>query len=387
MPQIKVLHIHTLPVISGSGLCVLNTLKGLKQKGYAVEFACSPGGPLIKEVLTEGVPFRPVKHFVQRINIFYDFLALVELVLLILKEKYTIVHTHNSKAGFLGRLAAKITGVPVIVHTIHGFAFHDFEKPSRRALFIVLERFAANLADKLIAVSAPLKKWGLRLKIGKKSQYCVVYTGIEIEQFKINTNSVNINKRKELGLASQDLVVGTVAKLWEGKGHAVILEAATMIIQEFPNVKFLFVGDGYLRQDLERIVLNKGLNDYVKFTGFRTDIPEITSIFDIAVLASFFEGLGRVLLEAMALNKPIVASNVGGIPDIVKNNVNGLLVSPGEPKALAEAIIKLLKSESLRKEMGLAGGKMVTEKFHIDKRVQDIDKIYGEILKKKRKIR
>ncbi|MEW6100988.1 MAG: glycosyltransferase family 4 protein [Candidatus Omnitrophota bacterium] len=381
MKRVKVLFIHTLPVVSGSGLHALTTMQGLKYKGYEVEFACAPGGPLNEEVIKSGITFRPIKHFVHEINVFSDLAALFELIALMRKHKYDIVHSHNSKAGFLSRLAAKIAQVPIIIHSIHGFAFHEYEKPPRRALFILLEKLAAHFADMLIAVSTPLMEWGLRLGIGEAKKYRVIYSGIEIERFKINTDPAG--KRAELGLHPDDLVVGLCAKLWEGKGHEVLLEAAPMIIKEAPCVKFLFVGEGELRPKLEKIVLTHGLKDYVIFTGFRSDIPEITAVFDIAVLASFFEGLGRVILEAMVMGKPVVATSVGGIPELVKDGKNGFLVPVADCKALAEAIACLLKDKSLRLSMGEAGRKMVDEKFSAERTTAEIEEIYQELLKKK----
>ncbi|RKY39317.1 MAG: hypothetical protein DRP72_00115, partial [Candidatus Omnitrophota bacterium] len=301
MRKIKILHLHTLPVISGSGINVFLTMVGLDKEKYEVAFGCAPGGDLVNQVVKYGIRFRPIKHFVQEINLYHDLMALGELMLLMKSERYDIVHTHNSKAGFLGRLAARLVGVPIVVHTIHGFAFHEFEKPPRRILFILLEKFAANLADKLITISEPLKEWGLRLKIGKKEQYTTIYSGIEIEKFKIE---IDVEKKKrEFGINFDDLVVGVVAKLWEGKGHRDILIAAKEVVKEIPNVKFMFVGEGYLRRELEKLTQELELDNHVIFTGFRRDIPEITAIFDIAVLASYYEGMGRVLLEAMVLAK------------------------------------------------------------------------------------
>lgn len=378
----KILHVHTLPVISGSGIHTLIIMKGLDRSKYKVEFACAPGGDLIKEVVNCGIEFKPIKHFVQEINVYHDLIALWELVYLLKKEKYDIIHTHNSKAGFIGRLAAKIVRVPIIIHTIHGFAFHEFEKPPRRILFIFLERLAAKFADKLITVSEPLKRWGLRLKIGRAEQYITIHDGIEIEKFK----KVNIDieeKKQEFGIKQGELVVGVVSKLWEGKGHRDILKAAKGVIKKIPNVRFMFVGEGYLREELERLTQQLGLSENIIFTGFRRDIPEITAIFDIAVLASYYEGMGRVLLEAMVLAKPVVATKVGGIVDVVEDGKTGFLVPPKNPKALAEAMIRLLSDERLRKIMGKEARKRIDTRFSVQAMVSKIEEVYQELIKRK----
>ena len=373
----KVLHIHTLPVISGSGINTLLTMTGLDEDRYEVEFACAVGGPLVDEVANRGIKFHPIRNFVQRISVYNDLMALLELVRLMRRQRYDIVHTHNSKAGFIGRLAAKIARVPIIVHTIHGFAFHEFEKPPWRILFICLEKFASRFTDKLITISEPLKKRGLDLGIGKPSQYITIYSGIEIDRFKLNFDVEK--KKQEFGIKPNDFVIGAVSKLWKGKGHRCILHAAKRVVTKVPNVKFMFVGEGYLKEELERLVKQLGVSDYVIFTGFRTDIPEVTAVFDISVLASFFEGMGRVLLEAMVLGKPVIASRVGGIVDVVDDGKTGILVPPNDSAALAEAMIMLLSDGELRKKMGKAGKEKIDAKFSAKTMVNQIEKVYEEL--------
>jgi len=355
-------------------------MKGLDRLRYEIEFACAPGGPLIDEIVDEGIKFRPIRNFVQPISIYNDLMALLELVRLMRHQGYDIVHTHNSKAGFIGRLAAKISKVPIIVHTIHGFAFHEFEKPPRQKLFILLERFAAGFTDKLIIVSGPLKHWGLRLGIGRADKYITIYDGIEIDRFRLDFDVVK--KKQELGVNAADLVIGVVSKLWEGKGHRCVLKAAKIVADKMPNVKFVFVGEGYLRKELEALTRQLGLSDYVIFTGFRTDIPEITAIFDIAILASFFEGLGRVLLEAMVLGKPVIAARVGGIVDVVEDGKTGILIPPGDSTALAKAMITLLENGDLRIMMGKAGRSKIDAKFSAETMVSQIKDVYEELLRR-----
>jgi glycosyltransferase involved in cell wall biosynthesis len=372
------LHIHTLPVISGSGINTLLTMTGLDKGRFEVELACAPGGALVDESVKRGIKFRPVRHFVQRVSPFNDLFALAELILLMRGEKYDIVHSHNSKAGFIGRLAARITRVPAIVHTIHGFAFHDIERPPRRALFRSLERFAAPMADKLIVISNPLREWGLGSGIGKPEQYVTIYSGIELGRFQADLDVEKI--KRELGISPDDLVVGAVSKLWEGKGHRCLLRAARDVVDKIPGVKFLFVGEGYLRGELESLRDSLGLQDKVIFTGFRSDIPEITACFDIAVLASLFEGLGRVLLEAMAVGKPVIASRVGGIVDVVDDGLTGILVPPGDEKALVSALIRLLSDGDPRKRMGEAGKRKIDSRFSAKTMVNEIEKVYNELI-------
>jgi glycosyltransferase involved in cell wall biosynthesis len=382
--KIKLLHVHTLPVVSGSGIHALLTLDGLNKDVYEVEFACGGGGPLEDEIKKRGILFRRIKHLIQPVNLYKDIMALYELTRLMKEQKYNIIHTHNSKAGFIGRLAGKLAGVPIVVHTIHGFSFHDFEKPPRQALFTLLERLAASWADILITVSEPLKEWGLRLGIGKIEQYITIYDGIELDKYDIDIDREE--KKKTLGVPAGHKVIGVVSKLWEGKGHECVLRAAAQIIKTIPEVTFLFVGEGYLRNDLEGMSQDMGLGRNVIYTGFREDIPEITATFDIALLVSFFEGLGRVLLEAMALAKPVVATRVGGIVDVVDDGVTGILVKPDNSEELAAAIVRLLIDCDLCKKMGQAGKEKINSKFSAETMVNRIEQVYKELLAEKKQV-
>jgi glycosyltransferase involved in cell wall biosynthesis len=358
-------------------------MAGLDKDRFEVEFSCRPHGDLIEEARKNNIVFRPVKHFVQAVSPYNDVMALFELVTLLRKNKYDIVHTHNSKAGFIGRLAAKLAGIPVVVHTIHGFAFHEFEKPWRRKFFIALEKFAAKLCDKLIVISNPLREWGLRLGIGVPWQYITIYSGIDIEKFQPSAAGVD-GKKSELNIASGDKIIGMTAKLWPGKGHQYVLRAVKAVAAAVPNVKFVFVGEGNLRQELTALAGQLDVASYVVFTGFRNDIAEITNIFDVAILPSLFEGMGRSILEAMSLAKPVVATRVGGIPDLVDDGVTGILIEPADSEALAGALIALLKDDALRLAMGKAAKNKIDAKFSAAVMVNAIQDVYEGLIKTKR---
>lgn len=175
-------------------------------------------------------------------------------------------------------------------------------------------------------------------------------------------------------------MIGIVSKLWDGKGHAVLINAFKKLKKEIKNVRLLIVGEGYLYDELVRIVDMHRLKDSVQFTGFQVDVPEIIATFDVAVLPSFFEGMGRVLLEAMAMEKPVVASRVGGIPDLVEHGINGFLVSPGNVEELTGALKKILGDKRLAVRMGKEGRKRVKEQFSADVMVHSIEKVYRELL-------
>ena len=381
--MIRVLHIHTLPIISGSGINTFLTMKGMVNHGFKSELACAPGGRLIKLVQDHHMKVTTFDHFVQPLHPLDDPLALMALIRFLKRDPYHIVHTHNSKAGFLGRLAAKIAGIPVIVHTVHGFAFHDEEPLWRRTLYKYLEKLAAYWCHKMIFISQPLIDWALREGITDEGKIKKIYSGIELEQFRPLSEESKNKIRKKWKIREEEAVIGIVSKLWEGKGHAVLIEALKVLKKELKDVKLVIVGEGYLYDDLLNLVYRLGLQDSVLFTGFMEDVSELIGTFDVAVLPSFFEGMGRVLLEAMAMKKPVVASRVGGIPDLVEDGVNGFLVPPGDPNQLAEAIMKILKDKKLAGKMGGMGRKRITEKFSADIMAASIEEVYRELLSEK----
>lgn len=384
--RIKVLHIHTLPVISGSGINTLLSMAKINLARFEPELACADGGKLIELAQSSGFKVRPIKNFTRPISPLKDIMAVFELAFLLRKVKYEIVHTHNSKAGFIGRLAAKLAGTPVIVHTVHGFAFHPYERFWRRKIFILLERLAAKWCDIMIAISDALIDWAVKEKIAPRAKMIKIYSGIEIEKFSLKndmTGSGSKAKRTELGIKDNDLVVAEVAKLWRGKGQDVLINAVPRILKEVPNLKVIFVGEGQTEAELRNLSRKLNIEDKIIFTGFRTDIAEITFIFDVACLPSLWEGMGRSVLEALACGKPVVASRVGGIADLIHNGITGFLVPAQDTIALASAIIKLLKDEGLRIRMGQEAKRSIDAKFSAQKMAEDIEAVYSGLLRKK----
>lgn len=379
----RVLHIHTLPVISGSGLNTFLSMKAQKEAGFEPALACAPNGPLLELVERNGMTVHRLRHMVWAINPLQDLPAVFELRRLIKSRGYTVVHTHNSKAGFLGRLAGRLAKAPVIVHTIHGFAFHDQEPAWKRALYKSLERQAAGWCDKLIVISQPLIDWAIKEAIAPAGKMVKIYSGIDLDAFRKPADVRAL--RASLGLSEQDLVVGEVAKLWEGKGHDVLLKAAASLAQRVPSLRVLLVGEGGLRPKLAALADSLGIRGRVIFAGFREDVAAITQTLDIAVLPSLFEGMGRAVIEAQAAGKPVIGSRVGGIPDLIQHQATGLLVDPGDVSGLAASMAQLCENPAMRKELGEAGSRSVGERFDARTMNQQIIKVYDELLAMKGK--
>jgi len=379
--RIRVLHVHTLPVVSGSGINTYLTMKGIPVDRFESALACAPGGKLNEIVREAGMKVHEVRNLVQPIHPLKDVLALFEIIRILRREKIDIVHTHNSKAGFLGRLAGRLAGTPVIIHTVHGFAFHQSEFFLRRTIFRLLERLAAPWADHTIFISQPMIDWAGKEGILRGASYSKIYSGIDLNAFHGYGKKEQGRLREELGLDKKSRVIGFVSKLWEGKGHDVALSAMAHVVKEIPDAKLLLVGEGPLRPKLEELSRNLRIESSVVFAGFRTKIAEITSLCELCILPSFFEGMGRVLLEAGACGKPVVASNVGGIPDVVVEGVTGLLVPPGDPAALSDAVLRLMREPKLIIKMGEAARKRINEKYDAGTMVREITALYDVYLK------
>jgi len=235
----------------------------------------------------------------------------------------------------------------------------------------------------MIFISQPLVDWAIRERIASEEKIVKIYSGIELDLFRPVSKDRKNKIRKKWNLKQNAPVIGIVSKLWEGKGHVVLIEAFKALRKEIEDAVLVIVGEGLLYDKLVGVVNGNGLRDSVLFTGFQMDVSEIIATFDVAVLPSFFEGMGRVLLEAMAMGKPVVASRVGGIPDLVEDGVNGLLVRPGNVKELADALKIMLNGKKLAEKMGNEGRERVKEQFSADAMVRSIEKVYREVLTKK----
>jgi glycosyltransferase involved in cell wall biosynthesis len=290
-----------------------------------------------------------------------DLVSLISLVSLIRKERFDCVHTYTTKAGFIGRLAARLSRVPLIIHTIYDLPHNSTKNPLLRYLYILMERCASGWAHHLVTISHANLDEIRKQRIAPPEKVTVIHLGINPDDYTLKIDRAA--KREALGIPPSAKVVGVVARLEAAKGHIHLLRAAVKVLEEIPESYFVIVGRGHLREKLEREAEELGIASHVIFTGFRDDMLEIMSIFDVFTLPSLWEGLGVVLIEAMALRKPTVASRVGGITDIVVDGETGILVPPGDPESLASGILRVLGDDEGAQAMGERGYLRMSKEF------------------------
>ncbi|MFA5143020.1 MAG: glycosyltransferase [Candidatus Omnitrophota bacterium] len=284
-------------------------------------------------------------------------------------KKVDIAHTHNLEAMIYGTLAARFAGIPVVINTRHG-------REDKRANWLFW-----SMNNAVIAISEDAKRRFLTFNRIKYDKLRVIYNGIDAASSeKLDTRSI---KEKIFKVDARYKIIGTVSRLSEEKYQVALLDAFQKVSQAVKNVILVFVGDGPLKQALHNYSEKLGIADKIIFLGFRADAREIVEAFDIFALPSLTEGISLSLLEAMAARKPVVATNVGGNPEVVVDGDTGILVPPKDPQKMAEAIIKLIQNSDLAKKMGQAGRKRMEEKFSLNRMVNEYELIYEECLAKK----
>lgn len=295
-------------------------------------------------------------------------------------ESPLIVHTHSSKAGIVGRWAAKLAGADAIIHSIHGFGFHPYQSSKARRLFIALEWLTSKITTHFIAVSAANIDTGVRLKLFSRSRVSLIRSGIDIEQFRQVDNSDLEQTFAALHIPPQKKIVGMVACFKPQKAPLDFVRALKLVAESVPDVHAIMVGDGVLRPAIEAEIARCHLEDTISLLGWRTDIPALLHLCQMLVLTSLWEGLPRVCPQAMAAGIPIVATRVDGTPEAVLDGVNGFLVTPGDIETIAEKIAYLLTHPDVAKRMGVEGQQRVAE-FDIHRMVRQQEDLYQSLVK------
>ncbi|MFH1459576.1 MAG: glycosyltransferase family 4 protein [Candidatus Omnitrophota bacterium] len=371
-------------IIGGAQENTLDTVIELgKNKNYEVQlfsgYTSGPEGSLISKAVSN-CTLKISKFLIRDINPIMDFIALIQLYFFIKKNKFDIVHTHSSKAGILGRFAAKLAKTPIIIHTVHGLPFFKAQNKILNKIYLLLEKITARFTHKIICVSPSLIEDAVSAGVGKREKFVSVYSGIELEKFKKNVREKQ-TLRKKLGFSEHDIVIGNLSRLFTHKGHEFLLQAAKIIMQKYPKTKLLLIGDGILRNKLKILAGNLRIEKNIVFTGLIVPgkVPQYLQIIDILMHTSLHEGLPRAAVQAFALEIPVIGFDIDGTRDVIKNNVNGFLIAPKNVAGLAAAALKLMENRKLAQRMGKQGADFVRDVFNLKTMIASIDFIYQDL--------
>jgi len=386
--KIKVAHIIARIITGGADENTLFTMEGLDKNKYKVDLIT---GEEFDESILDKVKNNPfdtiqIKGLKWKLNFLHDPIVLLKLMKILKRKHYDIVHTHTTKAGILGRIAAYISGVPVIVHGLHGSTFQAFNSGLLNWLLFLFERLTGRFTDAYISVSGVLSKKYIERGIGKKENYHTIYSGMELTKFYQARDKTNYKEKyEELGINAGDFLIGNVARLESRKGHQFLLDAFKNIVekQKNGNVKLLIIGEGNKREYLENYVKKLNLGDKVIFAGYRENVEELMALMDIFVLTSLREGLPRVLVQAAAVGIPSVAFDVDGVSEIIKDNYNGFLVEVKDLEQLEKRIMKYMNNKELILLHSGKGREFIENKWSIKGMVDRIDKIYQKLITEK----
>jgi len=381
-----VVHIITRLIIGGAQENTLLTVED-QQRDYGdrVTLITGPGlgpeGSLEDRARQNQVDLRVIPPFRRNIHPWRDWSSYREIVRLLREIRPQIVHTHASKAGILGRWAAAKLDIPA-VHTIHGASFHYGQHPLAFRLYRALERNAARCTARFISVADAMTAQYVAAGVASHDKFVTIYSGFEVEPF-LSPPRPPAAVRAELGLQPEDVVIGKVGRLFHLKGHEFVIAAAKSVIERCPQAKFLFVGDGILREQYERRLELLGLRERFVFAGLVPPerVAELIHAMDIVVHTSLWEGLARVLPQALLAGKPVVSYDIDGAREVIIPGETGYLLPPQSVDKLADAIVELVHNPVLRQRLGEEGRRRFTERFRHETMTRRIREVYAEVLR------
>jgi glycosyltransferase involved in cell wall biosynthesis len=351
----RVLFVITRLELGGAQRVVLHTVGNLDREGFEVGLAWGPGDVLDEEARRlAGVELFEVHDLVRPVAPLQDLRALSSLRRVIREFRPQVVHTHSSKAGILGRLAARLERVPVVVHTVHGFGFTPLQSPIKRTVFFRAEKIAARWTDHFVAVSELNLDRGLEIGLWQRDQASVIRAGVALDRFRSAGDGGPVRER--LGIPADAPVVTQIGNFKPQKAPLDFIRAAALINQRVPEAVFVMVGDGPLRPVAEELAAELGISRQVVFCGWWDDVPGLLAATAVSVLSSRHEGLPCSVVESLAAGVPMVATAVDGTPEVVRPGINGELVPPGDPAKLADAVVSILTDDELRSALSEAAG-------------------------------
>jgi glycosyltransferase involved in cell wall biosynthesis len=360
--RLRVAIVITRLDLGGAQEVALETAAGLDPARFEVTVFAGAGGSLDDEAVRRlGSRFVPVPNLVHPIRPLKDLLATLWLAWRFRRDGYRVVHTHSSKAGLLGRIAAFLARVPRVLHTVHGWSFNDFQSAAAFKAFVLLEKALAPLTDVLAVVATSLRDKGLLHGIGQPHQYALLRAGVDLGAWRRTPRSRRALQALVPGLKPK--VVGVIANMKAQKAPLDFVRIAARVCRDHKDVDFVYVGDGPLRAEAQALAVQLGVAKRVKLLGWQREPRSLAAGFDVFLLPSLFEGLPCVYPQALSLGLPVVGTQVDGAAEVVREGMNGYLCQPRDVEALADRVGELLDDAGLRKAMGAAAKRSVGSEF------------------------
>jgi glycosyltransferase involved in cell wall biosynthesis len=388
----KIVHVITRLIVGGAQENTLLSCRGQHQRGHDVTLITGPStgpeGSLVTRAAAEGYRIIELPKLVRAVRPITDISATRRLIKLYRQLSPDIIHTHSSKAGILGRIAAAKYNAKLppprraaIVHTIHGLAFTASKSALVNHAYRLAEKFTAPLTHRIVCVATAMADQSLAAHVGQPHQYTTVYSGMDTQPF-LDAHLTRDAVRRELAIAPTDVIVGTIARLFHMKGHDDILAIAPTLCQRFPHLRFLWVGDGILRETFQRRILALGLSSRFIFTGLvpPTRVPALTGAMDILLHPSYREGLARAIPQGQLAGCPVIAYDVDGNREGLLHNQTGYMIPLSDTHALSTSLAHLLENPSLRTTMAAAGQSFAAARFSTEAMINGLESAYAQAL-------
>ena len=385
--ELRICHVITRMIVGGAQENTLLTIRGHREAGQYCELVTGPSpgreGELLKQSVNDGLKVTVFPELVRELAPVTDLRAYFKLKKYFREHRFDVVHTHSSKAGIIGRFAARAAGVPVVVHTVHGQAFHPHEKWYRNKLYIFLERLAARKCDRIFAVAQAMIDQCVAAKVAPREKYQVVYSGMDTRRFASARRDPELRRR--LGIPEDARTIVTVARLFPLKGYEFVLPAAKRIAAERPDTHFLIVGDGPMYDELQARLRADGMAERFHFAGLVPPdaVADYLAQGELLWHLSLREGLPRAVVQSLACGVPAVGFALDGTPEVLENGVTGFAVAPESVDEVVRATKMVWDDEALRRRMGDAGRRRVLEQFDWRRMAEILLREYRELRSRK----
>jgi glycosyltransferase involved in cell wall biosynthesis len=379
----RICHIHLRPLLSGVQNWTLRFFESLPPDEYELHVILASEGEFSEELERRGVRVHFVPSLVRQLSPLRDTLSLIRLIRILRRGDFDLVHTHSSKTGTLGRIAARIAGVPAILHHVHGLSFHEFTGRLQRWLAIVAEWISALFCDRIIFVNDEERVWSVTHHMVAESKACTIYNGADLEIYNpTKRDDLRGALRTELGIGPDQAVITFVGRLEPQKDPLQLVPTLARLCERYPEIDPILVvaGDGPLRPRLAQAAEQEGHASRVRILGWRNDVPKILSAADVLYLPSRWEGLPLTLVEAACMGIPAVATDVKGNREAIEHDRTGALVAVGDTDAAACALGEILTSRARSEQLSRASAERAQERYDVRKNSLEVQKEYDELL-------